>query len=329
MSTERIQIGQSNLIVSRLGFGCCPLGGHGWGKVDQEKAKAAIQRALELGINFFDTADVYGFGNSESILGQTLKEVLGSKRDQALVTTKFGVRWDESGKITKDTSPQYLREAVESSLKRLQLDAIPLYQIHWPDTETPIEATLLELEKLQAEGKIQAIGVSNFSKELVSKAQAITRLDSHQFEYSLAKRDVESSLLPQAQDHQMSVMTWGSLAQGLFSGKYDINTRFQNDDRRHRYENFKGERFKGNLEIVDRIKAIAGLYNKLPAQVALRWLLDTPGVSVTLTGIKTPEQIEQNSGALGWKLKPEHYAFLSEPSLTLKVNLKGETQSLS
>lgn len=314
MHTESTPIGRSGIAVSRLGFGCCPLGGHGWGSFDREEATRAIRRALELGIRFFDTADVYGFGGSEETLGQTLEEILGPERSGVVVTTKFGVRWDASGKITKDSSPAYVRQAVEASLRRLGLDSIPLYQIHWPDLDTPLEATVETLLELKEEGKIQAFGVSNFTPELVEEVCRHGPVESHQFEYSLARRDAEEHLLPQARRRGLSVITWGSLAQGLFSGKYDASTRFSSDDRRHRYENFRGQRFRENLEILDRLRALAGLYGKEPSQIALRWLLDTPGVSVALTGIKTRSQIEQNAGALGWNLDPEHLEFLGAPA---------------
>ena len=309
---EMVRISPDAQPVARIGFGCCPLGGHGWGRFDERQAREAIMRAVELGVLFFDTADVYGFGKSESILGETLREFLGPARDGVFISSKFGVRWDSGGKIRRDSSPAYLRQALEGSLKRLNRERIDLYQIHWPDESTPVEATLEELLKLRDEGKIGAIGLSNFSPDATTRICQDHPIASHQFQYSLAERGPETELLPQASSLGLKVITWGSLAQGLFSGKYDRSTHFGDNDRRHRYENFKGERLEKNLEIVTRLRVVAERYGKTPAQVALRWLLDDPRVSIPLTGVKTPEQIEGNVGALGWRLEPSDREFLTK-----------------
>jgi aryl-alcohol dehydrogenase-like predicted oxidoreductase len=304
---ERTQIGRSGLRVSRIGFGCCPMGGHGWGEVDEGLVIAAVHRALDLGVQLFDTADVYGFGRSEELLSRAL----GARRHEVVIASKFGVRWSASGKISRDSSPAYLEEALHDSLRRLRVERIPLYQIHWPDPSTPLEATLAALERYRGQGKIGAIGLSNFGPAEVDAAARLCRVESLQTQYSLACRDVERWLEEKARTQDLAVLTWGSLAQGLFSGKYGAATRFPESDRRHRYDNFLGERFQRNLKVVESLRELARIYGRTPAQVALRWLLDAPGVSVALTGIKRPEQIEENAGAMGWWLAPEHRERLS------------------
>jgi len=308
---ELARIGSTDLVVSRVGFGGCPMGGHGWGHVDDRQTISAIHKALDLGINFFDTADVYGFGHSEEILSRGL----GVHRREVVISTKFGVRWDSRGRIRYDTSRTYLEEAITRSLKRLRIDTIPLYQIHWPgDPSTPIEDTLEGLVRLREQGKIRVIGVSNFSPQLLDEVQQICRIDSLQIQYSLAFREAEKGALGKARELGMAVLTWGSLAQGLFSGKYGPEIRFGSDDRRHRYDNFMGKKFRDNLKILGRLRVVAGHYGKTPAQVAIRWLLDTPGVSLALTGIKNSEQIIENHGSMGWRLAPEHRAWIGDGS---------------
>ena len=195
---EYKRLGLTDLKVSRIGFGCWAMGGHGWGKVDDKDSIAAIRRALDLGVNFFDTADVYGFGHSERILSKAL----GTNRSKVIIATKFGLKWDKSGKITKDISSKRVVEALDNSLKRLGVDCIPLYQIHWPDNITSISETMVALRKCQEKGKIKYIGCSNFSVKLIKEAQKISRLESLQLPYNITMRKIENKLIPFCQEQK-------------------------------------------------------------------------------------------------------------------------------
>lgn len=304
---NKVALGRSDLRVTRLGMGGCPLGGHGWGHVDDADSIRAVQRAMDLGVNFFDTADVYGLGHSEELLARAL----GNKRKDMVIASKFGVRWDASGNTTKDISPGYARLALENSLRRLGLDCIPLYYIHWPDDVTPIAETMRALVQFQEQGKIRWIGVSNFSTSQLAEALSVADVQALQVQFSLVDRGPEKELLPFSQSAGVPIITWGSLAHGLLTGKYGADAKFGPDDRRSRYENFKGEKFQRSLAVVEHLRKTARRIGVQPAQLALRWVLETPGVGCALFGAKTPEQVESNLGALGWSLPPEDYQELA------------------
>lgn len=302
---ETIQLADTGQLISRVAMGGCPLGGHGWGHVDDSKSIAAVRRALDLGVNFFDTADVYGLGHSERILARAL----GAKRHEVVIATKFGIR-HENGRTWKDASPAYLRSALEASLRRLQMDCIPLYYLHWPDEETPLVETMAELARCRQEGKIRWIGLSNFSAPQVREATAVMPVEAMQVQFSLVDRLKAAELLPLAQQLGITLLTWGSLAQGLLTGKYDAQATFAPQDRRSHYDNFLGDKFSQNLRAVERLREVAALVDKKPAQVALRWLLDTPGIGGVLFGAKQPAQVDENVGAAGWRLPAREYETL-------------------
>lgn len=308
---EYKKLGLTNLKISRLGVGGCPIGGYGWGKVSDKDSILAIRKALRLGINFFDTADVYGLGHSEEVLSKGL----GEYRKTVIIATKVGVRWDNRKKKSyHDLSPRHITEAVEKSLQRLKIDCIPLYQIHYPDPKTPLIETMEVLKHLQKEGKIKHIGCSNFSSKLINEAQRYGRLESLQASYNILDLNIEKSLIPTCRKWKMSVIAYGPLAQGLLTGKYGPNTKFSKDDRRSwkEYKNFHGKRFKANLVVIDKLKEIASKYNKTPVQVSIRWILDNPHITNTIVGIKKPEEIEENVEVLGWWLEPEDREILKD-----------------
>lgn len=298
---ESTNLGPTRATVSRVGLGGCPLGGHGWGHTDQAELYRVVATAVDLGVNFFDTADVYGFGQSEELLSKAL----GPNRHKVIVASKFGVRWDSSGRTTKDISPKYLRTALDNSLRRLRLDCIPLYYIHWPDGKTPIGETLTELARVRDEGKIRWIGVSNFSPDEFRIARSCVDICAIQIQYSLVDQGLAERLLPALADDESTLVTWGSLAQGLLTGKFGPETVFSADDRRSRYENFRPPKFGANLQVARLVTDIARDLGKTAAQVAIRWLLDSGRVGTVLCGAKTSDQILDNLGALGWNL-PEH-----------------------
>lgn len=306
------QLGRSDLIVSKIGFGCEQLGGTDWGWVDEDAATAAVYKALDCGINFFDTADVYGLGHSEEILAKAL----GAHRKDIVIATKFGVNWHdnrggERAKTFFDSSPKHVVEALEASLRRLQLDCIPLYQIHWPDPATPISETMETLLKCQRDGKIRYIGCSNFSADLLRQACRVGEVTSLQISYSLVDRHIEEDILPACEERGIGVLVYGPLAQGLLTGKYDLNVHFEENDRRNRLEIFRGELFIKNLQLVDKLKVIEGRYNQTLSQIAIRWILDHDSVCCAITGIKDIRQLEENVGALGWRLEPHDWKYLA------------------
>ncbi len=302
---EKVLIKKTDLTVSRLCMGGCPLGGYGWGDTQRDDLVSAVRTAVDSGINFFDTADTYGLGESE----RTLAEALGEKSQDVVITTKFGVRV-ENGKTTYDNSREYIFKAVEGSLKRLKRDYIDLYQVHYRDGVTPLTDVAESLECLKEQGKIRYYGLSNIHEKDAAEIEAFGGKNpfvSFQDEYSLACRKNESEMLFFRDRFSMTPFTWGSLGQGILSGKYDKNCRFESNDRRSReiYVNFHGEKLLKNLDIVEVLKEIAACRGKAVSAVAIRFILDYLSESVVIVGAKSPKQILQNTEAIGWILTKE------------------------
>ena len=307
-------------MVSRIAFGCEAIGGTDWGKVDEQESLSAVQRALDKGINFFDTADVYGVGRSERILSKGL----GSNKKNVVIGTKFGVNWetDPNGGRAKtffDSTPKRAVEALESSLRRLQLDCIPLYQIHWPDPKTPISDTLEVLIKAREAGKIRYIGVSNFSIAHISQAYQFVELASVQLGYNLLDHSTSDEIVKHCRELNTGVIAYGALAQGLLTGKYGLAANFGNDDRRSRLIQFQKAELHKNLEIVNNLREIGDRYHKSPAQVAIRWVLDQPSVTCAAIGIKTSDQVEENVASTDWRLGQEDADYLGALSSTTQA----------
>lgn len=294
-------------------MGGCPLGGYGWGDTVRQDLIDAVRTALDNGVNFFDTADTYGLGESE----RTLAEALGSDSSKAVITTKFGVRI-ENGKTFYDNSREYIFQAVEGSLKRLKRDCIDLYQVHYRDGKTPLSDVAESLERLKEQGKIRYYGLSNIHKEDEEELKQFTvnPFVSFQDEYSLACRKNESDMFTFRDSYEMTPFTWGSLGQGILSGKYDKNCKFDSNDRRSReiYVNFHGEKLLKNLEIVEVLKEIAIETGKSVSSVAIRWILDYLQDSVVIVGAKSPKQVLQNAEALSFSLTNEQIERLNKIS---------------
>ncbi len=309
---EYIKLKNSDITVSRLCMGGCPMGGYGWGDVQETELIDAVHTALDNGITFFDTADTYGLGQSEITLGKAL----GSHRKDVVVASKFGVRV-MNGKTVYDNSPQWIKEALEASLKRLGTDYIDLYQVHYRDGVTPIGVVVETLEDLKKKGLIRAFGLSNlYLKDAEELKGCENKFVSFQNEYSLACKKYENDILTLSQDYNMTPLTWGSLGQGILTGKYDKNVAFGADDRRSRdiYVNFHGEKLLRNLEIVEVMKGIAEKHQKPVSAVALRFILDHLDDSVVICGIKRPKQALDNILGCDWKLQPEEIKELIEIS---------------
>ena len=293
-------------------MGGCPMGGYGWGRVEEHELVEAVNAALDQSVNFFDTADTYGLGQSERTLGKAL----GSRRKDAVIATKFGVRV-ENGKTFYDNSPQWIRQACENSLKRLDTDYIDLYQIHYRDGVTPIAEVLEVLEQLREEGKIRYFGLSNLrSGDIPELENYKGKFLSFQNQYSLACRDFEQDILELSQRLEMTPMTWGSLGQGILTGKYDKNVTFGSEDRRSKavYVNFYGEKLLKNLEIVECLRRIAASHDIPVSAAAVRFILDYLPESVVLCGVKRPAQILETAKALNAKLTSAEIAQLEEIS---------------
>jgi aryl-alcohol dehydrogenase-like predicted oxidoreductase len=307
---EFISLGSTNLRISRLGFGCAAMGGYDYGLVDDDESVAAVRSALELGVNFFDTANVYGFGHAEEVLSRAL----GGNRADVIIGTKVGVAWDEGGQTRRDLSPSAVLEALEGSLRRLRLDCIPLFQIHWPDTDTntPIEQTMDVLRKCQEEGKIAHIGCCNFSLELIERAQRHSRIESVQLPFSLTDTSHRGVIDRARDDYSMSLLGYNCLAHGLLSGKYDAESVFIGTDLRKGVGYFVGEKGEANSAALERVTTIARFYGRTPAQVAIRWVLQHRPGSCAIVGTKTRTQAEDNSGAMDWFLSDEDCDFLSQ-----------------
>lgn len=297
---------ETDLRVSRVALGGWSWGGAGWGRVDEDQVKRAIAQSIDLGVNLFDTADVYGFGRSEELLA----EGLGHYRNEAIIATKFGVRWDSSGKTHKDSSPSYVVSALHESLTRLRREQIDIYQIHWPDPATPIERTMQVLNRCREQGKIRFIGCSNFSREQLLEARQFGPVVSIQAAYNLVDRRAKTVLLSDEAPLPASLLAYSPLAQGLLTGKYDDTARFDSTDVRSRTGYFDNGILESHLRRVSQLRGIANRIGRKVSQVAIRWVLDTPGVSVALVGVKNAEQLSENL-EIDWTMNANDHAILT------------------
>ena len=310
---EYITLQNTDLRVSRFCMGGCPMGGYGWGSVQESELLDAVHAALDAGVNFFDTADTYGLGQSE----RTLAKGLGSRRRDVVIESKFGVRVG-GGKTVYDNSPEYIQQALEESLRRLNTDYSDVYLIHYRDGKTPIADVVGKLEELKAAGKLRYYGLSNIHGDgLEERLPYAGRFACCQDELSLACRKNEDDLRAVQSRLRATPMTWGSLGQGILTGKYNReNVCFGADDRRSReiYVNFHGEKLEQNLRIVEALKKIAANREKSVAACAIRWILDTLPESVVIAGVKRPAQLSANVEAMGWTLNEEELRELNEVS---------------
>ncbi|HST55054.1 MAG TPA: aldo/keto reductase [Solirubrobacteraceae bacterium] len=301
---NRVKLGVTNLDVSPIAFGTWQLGGD-WGKFDEQAAIEAIQHARELGINFFDTAQAYGFGVSERLLGDALRDDLDDNRDELVIATKGGLRMDAEDGLVRDSSPEWLRRGVDESLNNLGLDHIDLYQVHWPDPQTPFEVTAHTLEELVGEGKIGHVGVSNFNAKQTAEFSRTRPVETSQPPYHLFRREIEHELLPYAHEHDIGVLVYGPLAHGLLTGAMDEHTSFPDDDWRRTSDVFEGDAFKRNLGVVAELERFAGAHGCSVGQLAIAWTLANPAVHVAIVGSRKAKHIEDSVGALNVELSAE------------------------
>jgi aryl-alcohol dehydrogenase-like predicted oxidoreductase len=296
---EQITIGTSGLTTSRVGLGTWAIGGWMWGGTDEAQSIATIRSAVERGVTLIDTAPAYGFGRSEEIVGKALAE--GSLRDKVQIATKVGLTWHD-GTVYRDSRPARIRKEIEDSLRRLQTDVIDLYQVHWPDVQTPIAETARALEDLRREGKIRAIGVSNHSPAQMNTFRAVARLDAVQPPYNIFEREIEADVLPYAKRTGLTVLSYGALCRGLLSGRMSIQTKFQGDDLRKVDPKFQGDRFRQYLSAVRELEKLAReRFGKSILALAVRWVLDQ-GPTIALWGARKPSQLDPVGEIEGWHI---------------------------
>jgi aryl-alcohol dehydrogenase-like predicted oxidoreductase len=296
---EQIQITGLTREASRIALGTWAIGGWMWGGTEESEAIATIHAALDDGINLIDTAPVYGFGRSEELVGKALQ---GGRRNKALIATKAGLDWSSS-KILRNSSPTRLRQELEDSLRRLQTDVVDIYQVHWPDEAVPFEETAATLDTFRHEGKIRAIGVSNFRRRKWTAFRKKAPLATIQPPYNLLEREIEADVLPYAKKHGLVVLAYGALCRGLLTGKITAKTTFEGDDLRKVDPKFRQPRLGQYLKAVDELAAFArDRYSKTVLALAVRWLLDRGDNIVALWGARQPDQLEPVKDVMGWHL---------------------------
>jgi len=297
------ELGKNGPRLTEIGFGAWAIGGpweYGWGSVDDEQSVKAIHRAIELGINWIDTAAVYGLGHSEEVVGRALK----GKRKDIYLATKCGMIWDDHRKVKIHASPGSIRKEISDSLKRLQTDYIDLYQIHWNDPETSIEDSWGMLVRLKEEGKVRFIGVCNFDVPLLEKCRAISPVQSLQPPYNLLRRKIEKDILPYCLKHNIGVVAYSPMQAGLLTGKFDLNN-LAPDDWRKKNMYYQEPFLSKALKFIENIRPIATKHKKTVGQVAVAWVLNHQVVTSAIVGARTVEQVEGNVLASGFKLTAE------------------------
>ena len=300
MSIETVHIKGIDTPVSRVGLGTWAIGGWMWGGTDDALSIATIRNALESGINLIDTAPVYGFGHSEEVVGKALQGI----RNRAVIATKAALDWPD-GKVRRNATAARIRTEIEDSLRRLRTDRIDLYQVHWPDPQVPHEETAAELEKLRREGKILAIGVSNYSPAQMDGFRRDAQLATVQPPYNLFERAIERDVLPYAKQHGLTVLAYGALCRGLLSGRMEAHTTFTGDDLRKSDPKFQKPRFQQYLAAVEALQRFAQeRHAKSVLALAIRWILDQ-GPTVALWGARRPDQLKGIDAAFGWKLSAD------------------------
>ena len=296
---EHVEIEGIAQKVSRIGLGTWAIGGWMWGGTSEAESIATIRAAVDRGITLIDTAPAYGFGRSEELVGKALAE--GGLRDGVQIATKVGLNWRD-GSVYRDSRPVRIRTEIEDSLRRLRTDVIDLYQVHWPDLETPLAETARTLEDLRRAGKIRAIGVSNYSPAQMDTFRAIARLDAVQSPYNLFEREIDADVLPYARHTRLAVLSYGALCRGLLSGRMTATTTFEGDDLRKVDPKFQSPRFQQYLAAVEELRRMAReRFGKSVLALALRWVLDQ-GPTIALWGARRPEQLEPLAEVDGWHL---------------------------
>lgn len=296
---EFTEITNTKVRLSRIGLGTWAIGGWMWGGADDDSAVATIRRALDSGITLIDTAPAYGQGHSEEVVGRALE----GRRDQAIVATKVGLEWDGQGNVHRNASAHRVRTEIEDSLRRLRTEYVDIYQVHWPDPGTPMEETARAMGALYDAGKIRAVGVSNFSPAQMDEFARFAPLHTVQPPYNLFERGIERDVLPYVRERGLTALTYGALCRGLLSGKIREDSTFAGDDLRRVDPKFQPPRLAQYVRAVTRLDELARTrFGKNVIHLALRWVLDQPGVGAALWGARRPDQLDALPEALGFTL---------------------------
>ena len=303
---EYRKFGQTKVDISAIGFGCWEIGG-GYGSIEETDFIKAINRALEMGINSFDTAEAYGFGASE----KSLAKALGSRRKDAVITTKFGVGYPDAPNY-RDSTRKRVMESIEKSLKALNTDYVDVYLIHWPDRNVPFEEPMRALDDLVKQGKVRAVGLSNFKLNEIEACMKTRRVDVVQYCWNMFDRRMQKEIFPYCRENKIGVMAYGSLAYGMLTGTLSEEKTFEKSDWRSKrgqlgninlFQHLFGpDHFLKNLRAVEELKGVAKRYGKTLPQLALNWTLSNPVISTALVGCRNPGEVDDNVGALGWKI---------------------------
>ena len=300
---EYRKFGPTDMTVSVLGFGCWEMGG-GYGDISESEVVNAVHRAIDLGINCFDTAPAYGRGESETMLAKAL----GPRRKDVLVVTKCGVGYQDRPK-GRDSRMVTIMESIEQSLRNLQTDYVDVLLIHWPDVNTPFEETMAALDNIVQQGKARAIGVSNFTLEQIEECEETRPIDVVQYGLNMFDRRVQQQISPHCLERDIGLMVYGPLAFGLLTGAFTSETTFEANDWRATGGRpgwnvgvFAEENFQRNVQVVEELGTIASRRGKRMPQLALRWVLSNPAVSVALVGTRSIQEVEDNMGVLNWSL---------------------------
>ena len=307
---EFVDIPGTSIRASRIALGTWAIGGWMWGGSDDREAIKTIHAALDCGINLIDTAPVYGFGHSEEVVGKAL--AMDGRRKRAIIATKAGLDWKD-GKPFRNARKARLVEEVENSLRRLQTDVIDLYQIHWPDPNTPIAEVAETMDALHRAGKIRAIGVSNFSPAQMDEFRKVAPLHTAQPPYNLFERAIDQDVLPYCRDHDIAVLAYGSLCRGLLSGRMSVSSQFSGDDLRKSDPKFQAPRFTQYLAAVERLDRIAKeRFGRRVIHLAVRWVLDRNRKNIALWGARRADQLSPIDGALGWQIDSQAMTEIDE-----------------
>ncbi len=320
------QLGNTDIHVPAVIFGAWAIGGWMWGPQDHDDAIAAIRSALDAGINAIDTAAVYGFGQSEELVAEAIAD---RKREELVLLTKFGLRWDHGGggtvrfmdtrdlegkalSVYKYARPESVIEECERSLKRLKTDYIDVYQIHWPDETTPVEETFGAIETLLKQGKIRAAGVSNYTTDLLARAHAVVPLAASQPAYSMVLRDAEDEMIPWCREHHVGVIVYSPLQRGLLTGKIRPGQSFAEGDHRAGNVFFQPKNVRAVNAFLDEIRPIAEAHHATLAQLVIQWTVRRPGITAALVGARNAKQAKENAAALDFMLREEEIARIDE-----------------
>ncbi|WP_294200941.1 aldo/keto reductase [uncultured Chryseobacterium sp.] len=318
------KLGKSNLEVSAITFGAWAAGGWMWGSTDRNDAVEAIRASYDAGVTSIDTAPIYGQGTSEEIVGEAIK---GISRDKVQILTKFGMRWDlakgDFAMHSKNNDGQDIhvykyagRDSIiyecEQSLKRLRTDYIDLYQIHWPDSTTPIDETFEAVSRLIEQGKVRFAGVCNYNSQQMEEAEKTLEIVSNQIPFSMVNRGIEEETVPYCIENNKSILAYSPLERGLLTGKITPGYKFQEGDHRASHKHFQPDFIEKTNALLDKVKPVAEQHHVSLGQLVLRWTIERPGITVALAGARNAEQAVQNAGAADIHLTAEEISTIND-----------------